>query len=82
MDSLASIQSTEPAHESTDDWTSEQDRIILNTLNQPGANPEEAEFWERLSLTVNLSLLFLCLRLSMLPLGNQRRSGKDGTLRH
>jgi hypothetical protein len=35
-------------------FTRNQDSIILNAVEQPGANPEDPEFWERLALTVLL----------------------------
>ena len=33
-------------------FTRQQDDIIIRAVKQPGANPNDAAFWERLSLTV------------------------------
>lgn len=37
-------------------FTREHDEIIIQAVRQPGADPEDPKFWERLALTVSYFL--------------------------
>lgn len=55
---MAEIQTTtgvevdSPPRRSNFGFTREQDEIILKAVAQPGADPEDPAFWERIALTV------------------------------
>jgi len=45
-------EQTSPPTRQSFGFTREQDEIILKVVRQPGADPENPEFWERIALTV------------------------------
>ena len=45
-------EQTSPPRRQSFGFTREQDEIILKVVRQPGAEPENPEFWERVALTV------------------------------
>ena len=55
---MAEIQTTtgvevdSPPRRSSFGFTREQDEIILKAVAQPGADPEDPAFWQRIALTV------------------------------
>ena len=52
MQSIPGVEVDSPPRRPSFGFTREQDGIILKAVTQPGADPEDPAFWERIALTV------------------------------
>jgi len=52
MESTTGVEVESPLRKKSFGFTREQDEIIFKAVAQPGADPEDPSFWERIALTV------------------------------
>lgn len=52
MQSITGVEVDSPSRRPSFGFTRVQDEIILKAVAQPGADPTDSAFWERIALTV------------------------------